>query len=238
MLLKLGMEGPDVLNLEQALLGLGFSGFDADGVFDEKTENVVKYIQRSHNLLQDGIAGPKTLDVIDSLYQPLIRNFETAHASTKEELQVLMVHGFSGILASVNPILARKAQMIVDLAAREGYKLIVTQGLRTFAEQNNLFAKKPKVTNARGGMSYHNYGLAVDFAFVKDGKAVWEDKLYKNIGRWASRVGLEWGGNWHFVDTPHVQLANLPSIRKLLAIYNKTQNEKVAVKEVWSTFVK
>ena len=53
-------------------------------------------------------------------------------------------------------------------------KMIVTQTLRTFEEQNALFNKKPKVTNAKGGQSMHNYGLAFDFA-LSDGKvAIWD----------------------------------------------------------------
>lgn len=42
--------------------------------------------------------------------------------------------------------------------------------LRTFKEQDELFKKRPKVTNARGGQSYHNYGLAVDIVILFDPK--------------------------------------------------------------------
>lgn len=45
--------------------------------------------------------------------------------------------------------------------------------LRTFAEQDKLYAQGRKeagkiVTYARGGQSYHNYGLAVDIVFLID----------------------------------------------------------------------
>jgi peptidoglycan L-alanyl-D-glutamate endopeptidase CwlK len=57
----------------------------------------------------------------------------------------------------------------------------IVQGLRTIDEQNALYAQgrtKPgnKVTNAKGGSSYHNYGLAVDFALLydKDGNGSYE----------------------------------------------------------------
>lgn len=65
-------------------------------------------------------------------------------------------------------------------------------GLRTFGEQDALFAKgrdlygkvldkKKIVTKARGGQSMHNYGLATDSAFLKDpdnpkGGIYWPDK--------------------------------------------------------------
>ena len=46
-------------------------------------------------------------------------------------------------------------------------KVRITQGLRTIAEQDALYAKGrttpgKKVTNAKGGQSVHNYGFAVD----------------------------------------------------------------------------
>ena len=45
--------------------------------------------------------------------------------------------------------------------------------LRTFAEQDNLYAQGrtkpgPVVTYAKGGQSYHNYGLAIDIVLIVD----------------------------------------------------------------------
>ena len=108
--------------------------------------------------------------------------------------------------------------------------------LRTFAEQDALFAKRPKVTNARGGQSYHNYGLAIDIVllkdtdgngtfdtaswetnvdFDKDGKADWQEvvAIFK-------RYGWEWGGDWKFHDAPHFQKTMGLSINELLTRYN------------------
>lgn len=233
MILKLGMEGPDVLNLEVVLQALGFQGFEVDGVFDKKTENVIKYIQKSYKLDVDGKAGPNTLDLIDALYQPLVKNF------APKPTPVVEVDSKTGQyptgleeLEHVHPILARKVSQIIDMARGEGYNVTTVQGLRTFKEQDALFRKRPRVTKARGGQSYHNYGVAVDLAFIVDGKLSWDERLYKNIGRWASRAGLEWGGNWKFVDKPHVQLAMLPATGRLLEEYNKS-----GVKGVWSKFI-
>src|SRR6478609_5661733 len=49
----------------------------------------------------------------------------------------------------------------------------IVQGLRTIKEQDDLYAQgrtKPGkvVTNARGGSSFHNYGVAFDFAILLD----------------------------------------------------------------------
>lgn len=88
-----------------------------------------------------------------------------------------------------------------------------TQVLRTFDEQNALYAQGrtapgSKVTNARGGQSYHNYGMAVDICLIIDGKtASWEvgEDWMKCVDVFRS-YGWEWGGDWtSFKDYPHFQ---------------------------------
>lgn len=129
-------------------------------------------------------------------------------------------------LAAVNPLLRAKVEKLIAVAAGEGHTLRVSQGLRTWAEQDALYNQPhdhkdndgdhrvdesdEHVTNARAGESWHNFGMAVDFVFIISGKPSWDDHLYTNIGRWASLVGLDWGGNWKKTkDRPHVQLPNL-----------------------------
>lgn len=51
----------------------------------------------------------------------------------------------------------------------------IVQGLRTIEQQDAIYAQgrtKPGqiVTKAKGGHSYHNYGLAIDFALIYNGK--------------------------------------------------------------------
>jgi peptidoglycan LD-endopeptidase CwlK len=75
------------------------------------------------------------------------------------------------------------------------------QGYRSIAEQNELYAqgrKKPGkiVTNARGGYSYHNFGLAFDIAIQNDdGSLCWSvaDTRWKTAGVIGKSLGLEWG---------------------------------------------
>lgn len=234
MLLKLGMSGPEVANLERVIEALGFADVSVDGVFDNKLENVIKYIQKSHNLIVDGKAGDKTLAVIDVLYEPGVNNFSSS-TYVPESAELNAIGDPTRKLNYIHPILARKARDVMGLALKEGYKLVVTQGLRTFDEQHKLFLQRPKVTNADAGESYHNYGVAVDLAFVVDGKLSWEERLYKNIGRWANQIGLTWGGNWKFVDYPHVQLANMPSVRKMKVTYLDNKHNPLNV--VWNKYV-
>lgn len=93
--------------------------------------------------------------------------------------------------------------------------------LRTDKEQDDLFAigrTKPgkRVTNARGGQSYHNYGLAFDIVLIIDGKTASWDTLRDfdgdRVSDWmevvaiAKKYGWEWGGDFKsFKDQPHFQ---------------------------------
>lgn len=114
--------------------------------------------------------------------------------------------------------------------------------LRTFAEQDKLYAQGrtapgARVTNAKGGQSYHNYGLAIDIVLLvdKDGNgtyetAVWDTRTDFDNDRRADwmevvaifkRYGWEWGGDWKFKDYPHFQKTFGKTIKQLQALYNK-----------------
>ncbi len=99
--------------------------------------------------------------------------------------------------------------------------------LRTDKEQDDLFAigrTKPgkRVTNARGGHSFHNFGLAFDIVLLidTDGNGTFEtaswdtlkdfdgDRMadWMEVVRIAKSYGWEWGGDWtRFPDRPHFQ---------------------------------
>lgn len=112
--------------------------------------------------------------------------------------------------------------------------------LRTIAEQNALFAQgrsKPGriVTNARGGLSYHNYGLAIDIVLLVDKDsndtfetAAWDVKTDFDGDRKADwmecvtifkQYGWEWGGDWKFSDPPHFQKTFGRSVRDLMTLH-------------------
>lgn len=120
-------------------------------------------------------------------------------------------------------------------------KMIVTQGLRTFDEQNKLFAQRPKVTNAKGGQSIHNYGLAFDFCLADGGRTIWDTvKDFDNdkIADWMEVVkvfkaaGYTWGGDFRSItDSPHFEKTFGHTWRQLLAIKQsgKTENGYVII---------
>lgn len=112
----------------------------------------------------------------------------------------------------------------------------ITQGLRTFQEQNALYnqgrvTSGPVVTNARGGQSLHNYGVALDFVLLLPNDVSWDihaDFDKDGIADWAEVVkvfkdaGWEWGGLWKFQDTPHLQKTAY-TWQQLLAKYNNNE---------------
>jgi peptidoglycan L-alanyl-D-glutamate endopeptidase CwlK len=136
-------------------------------------------------------------------------------------------------LEKVHPELGKRIRDLIDAFAQRGTQVEVVQGLRTFAEQDALYAQGrskpgPRVTNARGGQSNHNYGLAVDLCPFVNGKPDFTaNATFVAIGAEAVKRGLEWGGNWKkFIDKPHVQLPGM-TIADCSRLYKKGGLEAV-----------
>ena len=122
-------------------------------------------------------------------------------------------------IATLHPRLRDEAQMLLEKAnivLTGRADMLIVSCFRTNAEQDTLYLKRPKVTNAKGGQSIHNYGLAIDFALIIDGKtASWKDLQDfdgDKVADWMEIVkifedaGWEWGGRWKgFIDKPHLQ---------------------------------
>lgn len=97
----------------------------------------------------------------------------------------------------------------------KGVRLRFSSVFRSVTEQNALFNQRPKVTNARGGQSIHNYGLAFDYVILldKDNNGTfesieWDVKSphHKKVIAFFKSKGYEWGGDWKsFPDYPHFQ---------------------------------
>jgi peptidoglycan LD-endopeptidase CwlK len=106
-----------------------------------------------------------------------------------------------------------------------GIPFLLFMGLRTFETQDELYAQGRTtpgkiVTNARGGDSWHNYGLAADYVLDLNGDKPglqwsWNIKAdldadgandWKEMANIAEESGLEAGYFWmKFPDAPHVQ---------------------------------
>lgn len=103
----------------------------------------------------------------------------------------------------------RLASMFIVMKQQHGYDMVMIEGHRSAERQNSLSSG---VTQAKGFQSFHQYGLAADCAFMKNGKLMtdpsdpWTLKGYKLMGEVAKSVGLVWGGNWTFKDYGHTEL--------------------------------
>jgi peptidoglycan L-alanyl-D-glutamate endopeptidase CwlK len=110
------------------------------------------------------------------------------------------------------PRTAEKCRAFVKRCAEAGIKVVITSTYRDIESQNALYAigrtaPGRKVTNVKGGDSFHNHRVAFDFVPVVNGDAVWDDDdLWDRCGAIAIECGLEWGGTWdRFTDRPHCQ---------------------------------
>jgi len=108
----------------------------------------------------------------------------------------------------------REARAYMNRVLDAGINVKIISGTRTYAEQNELFRRGrfgnpgPKVTNARGGGSNHNFAIAWDIGIFTDtGGYVTEGGPYDRAAEAGAAASLEWGGDWTgFVDRPHYQL--------------------------------
>lgn len=115
-------------------------------------------------------------------------------------------------VAQLHPLVADEVACLIreiELCFPRNICIRVTQGLRTFPEQTELYAigrSKPgkKITNAKAGQSYHNYGLAFDFVILEDGKTVWDHKYNPRVVLTFKQAGWKWGGDFQSLpDKPH-----------------------------------
>jgi hypothetical protein len=124
-------------------------------------------------------------------------------------------------LALVHPVLAGKVRAAAEVLSAALTYFRVAQGLRTYAEQDALYAQGRTapgvvVTRARAGFSNHNFGCAVDcYPFVQgqDGALDWDQNSaqFRVMVEALQDQGLVWGGTWvSMPDAPHFQLADVP----------------------------
>ena len=122
----------------------------------------------------------------------------------------------SRALSDLHPLVRTKAEAFLHECERQGITVLVTCTKRSIEEQAALWAQGrtapgKRVTKARPGDSWHNWGRAFDVVPIRNGKLVWgingaDLQLWQRIGKIGQGVGLEWGGSWvKFPDMPHFQ---------------------------------
>lgn len=163
-----------------------------------------KAIQTLLGVVPDGVIGPKT----EAAWQALKDALHAPPVVVTDAVDTRSEGNIKTLLPEVQP-LARK---LIHAAAAKGITMIVTSGTRTYEEQDALYEQgrsKPGniVTNARGGYSNHNFGIAFDLTEFKNGVPVWDSLNYKVVGELGKTLGLSWGGDWKNIsDEPHYEL--------------------------------
>nr|WP_245202306.1 MULTISPECIES: M15 family metallopeptidase [unclassified Herbaspirillum] len=120
----------------------------------------------------------------------------------------------------LNPEYAQRLLLVFKIMKeKHGYEMALIEGYRSPERQTMLAGMGSNVTNAAAFQSYHQYGLAGDCAFVRNGKLVisekdpWAMEGYRLYGEVAESVGLTWGGRWKLMDFGHTEY-RMPGVMK------------------------
>jgi peptidoglycan L-alanyl-D-glutamate endopeptidase CwlK len=139
---------------------------------------------------------------------------------------------------------ANKTRAVIKKLAKEGIYICVAQGYRSKADQDALYAlgrsKSGKiVTNAKGGQSNHNFGVAVDLCLYTDDGAstIWTTEgKFKSVVTAMKAEGFKWGGDWRsFKDNPHFELYDAVGGEKAPATIKKSVKAAPAKKKAASS---
>ena len=170
-------------------------------------DDMIRETQTTLGLEPDGHAGPATWTAIHrALVKPPAATAGLADGIAPADPRS------EAVIATLLPEVRPYARALVERAHQAGITIKVISGLRTYAEQDALFAQGRTagghvVTNARGGESNHNFGIAFDIGVFEGGVYLDSSPKYKAVGVLGQQLGLEWGGNWTTIhDEPHFQL--------------------------------
>ena len=176
-----------------------------------RIDEMIAAVQQELGIGVDGKAGPETWGAI---YQKICKVKKSEMATVVGALEPVDARS-EKIIATLLPEVQPFARALVHKAKANGVTIKILSGLRTYDEQNALYAQGRtapgnKITNAKGGFSNHNFGIAFDIGVFEGAKYLGDSPKYKAVGVLGMELGLEWGGNWKtFVDQPHYQLRPL-----------------------------
>ena len=173
-----------------------------------RLDTMIREVQQALGVAVDGRAGPQTWEAIHRRLVPS----PAAPASALTEAGDRTSQRSEGVIATLLPSVRPYARALFHKAASQGMTIEVISGLRTYAEQDALYARGrtapgAKVTNARGGWSNHNFGIAFDIGVFRGRQYLPNSAMSTAVGALGVELGLEWGGDWRtLVDQPHFQL--------------------------------
>jgi len=166
----------------------------------------------------DNWFGPRSEEALESFKQIMDRARKLPDTPT--DLDPRTLKNIATLDPKARGEFERLARIGKNVAAKHGCDYVGISGNRTYAEQDVLYAKGrttpgPKVTNAKGGQSNHNFGIAMDFGAFRNGKYLDSDEpatawgIHKAVAHAAKDAGLnlEWGGDWTTIkDAPHFEI--------------------------------
>lgn len=158
-------------------------------------------------------------------------------ANSVEDVHLPTTHNHTNLSTAdrkwnkINPRYKQRLLMVFKIMREQhGYELVLLEGYRSPERQNSL-SVNPNTTRAKGYQSYHQFGLAADVAFKRNGKVViserdpWAMRGYELYGQVAESVGLTWGGRWKSIkDYGHTEY-RMPGLKKTAEMANQLINE-------------
>ena len=201
--------------------------------------DTVKAIQRHCGAEPDGVFGPATAAKVLAELQraagidPTEGGMEGASCDGhRPPLQAPMDARTLATIGTLDPKardrFTRFALLAKATAATMGCDYVAISGHRTWEEQDALYAKRPRVTKAAGGYSWHNFGIACDFAvffgrvYADEALSALAERVHLACAAHAAACGLEWGGSWKtFPDIPHYQIPAGLTLAAARLVYKK-----------------
>src|SRR4051812_14421962 len=113
--------------------------------------DLISEIQQQLNIAVDGNAGKDTWTAISNAIKPVVSKAEPVTGNATDAVDSRSEKSIGTLLPEVQPL----ARLFVRKAAAAGVTIKIISGLRTYAEQDALYAQGrtkpgPKVTNAKG----------------------------------------------------------------------------------------
>jgi len=152
-------------------------------------------------------------------------------------------------LEALHPYLRDRVKELIRICKEKGIELAIVETYRTVAKQNEYKSMGKKYTRSVGGLSKHQYGLAIDVVPIIDSVAVWNNiAVWKKIGTTGEKLGLRWGGRWrHPFDPGHfewtggltgVQLSSgtYPKVPHQEEVYPCLEDEMTLLKTNWKAW--
>jgi len=107
-------------------------------------------------------------------------------------------------ISLLRPDVAANCHRLIELAAAEGWPVLVTGTVRDTEYQMQCYRNG---TSRSKVPTFHSVsaGLAFDICKNVKGEEYSDPVFWEAVGRIGKKLGFAWGGDWKMVDKPHFQ---------------------------------